>query len=91
MYKHCQDIIKVANATGEWKQVVRRMQKCMGFGGTGFMTKEAVLDTTYTCFWERCGINSLPCDWNEWTPVGPGSLRGAAILADTKKLMNKKL
>ena len=65
------------------------MRTLMGFGGTGFMTKEVLLDTTYTGFWDSTyespqdGTFSFPRDWWEWTPIGPGALRGAArVLGD---------
>jgi hypothetical protein len=53
------------------------------------MTKETLLDTTYTTFWsgsgtalepERPSIRSLPRDWHTWTPIGPGARRGVARL-----------
>lgn len=57
-----------------WQAVVEALQVCRGFGGSGFMAKETILDTRYTGFWPP----NTPVDKNTWTPVGPGSLRGAA-------------
>lgn len=62
--------------TGEplqWRNVHTRLTEVAGFGGTGFMAKEVLLDTRLVRgFWPR-----QPVDRMEWTPVGPGSRRGA--------------
>lgn len=83
------DIVQLATVTQSWKQVSDKMRNLMGFGGSGFMTKETLLDTTYTGFWENIkehetdGTFSYPSDWWEWTPIGPGARRGAArVLGD---------
>lgn len=83
------EIIELAARTQSWEQVAKRMMQIQGFGGTGFMTKEVLLDTTYTGFWQNAvedehdGTFSFPADWNNWTPIGPGALRGAArVLGD---------
>lgn len=64
-----------------WKAVAQMMSAIQGFGGSGFMTKETLLDTTYTRFWggepDPLGF-TYPSDWMEWTPIGPGARRGAA-------------
>lgn len=82
-------ILAEAKASQSWKSVARVMRSIPGFGGTGFMTKEVLIDTTYTGFWKQVQITeedgrfSWPEDWWEWTPVGPGALRGAArVLGD---------
>lgn len=62
-----------------WQNIVERLQQVMGFGGTGFLAKEVILDTRYTGFW-----SSPPVDRFTWTPVGPGSMRGASrMLGET--------
>lgn len=74
-------IIEIVDKTQSWKSVSQRMKQIGGFGGTGFMTKEVLLDTTYTGFWANRSEQqrfSYPCDWRTWTPIGPGALRGAA-------------
>lgn len=77
-------ILDVLKLTQKWEYVAKRMKQIGGFGGTGFMTKEVLLDTTYTGFWndifedENDGTFSFPVDWWKWTPIGPGALRGAA-------------
>lgn len=78
-----------------WEIAASVMSSVPGFGGTGFMTKETLIDTTYTSFWsvDNWQKNSLPVDWYDWTPVGPGSLRGAARLLDvdmTQALSKKR-
>lgn len=73
-------IVEIANETQEWEMVALEMSGILGFGGTGFMTKEILLDTTYTAFWKNQRVNgfSYPEDWDRWTPVGPGARRGAS-------------
>ena len=64
---------------GRWEWLAKAMMKLPGFGGTGFMTKETLLDTTYTSFWAHCNVEgefTYPMDWWDWTPIGPGALRG---------------
>lgn len=78
------NLIQLATVSQSWEKVATSMRTLMGFGGTGFMTKEVLLDTTYTGFWNSVfespedGTFSYPRDWWEWTPIGPGALRGAA-------------
>lgn len=74
-----------AISTGSWQSASERLQQIFGFGGTGFMTKEVLLDTFYTDLWAP----GTPTDRNTWTPVGPGSMRGAADLAGREKALNK--
>lgn len=81
-------LLEIAQRTQKWEKVADEMRRINGFGGTGFMTKEILLDTTYTGFWERKdqspdGSFSFPMDWKIWTPIGPGARRGAArVLGD---------
>lgn len=56
-----------------WREFVETLIQVEGYGGSGFMAKELTLDTFYTSFWSK-----PPKDKNTWTPVGPGSMRGAA-------------
>jgi len=83
------ELMKIVQKTHRWEKVAECMREIGGFGGTGFMTKEVLLDTTYTGFWEKKfehpkdGSFSLPADWDTWTPIGPGARRGAArVLGD---------
>jgi hypothetical protein len=66
------------NSNGLWKPLVQHLGMVPGFGGSSFMAKETVLDLAYTNFWPL----GHPVDNNEWTPVGPGSMRGAARVAN---------
>lgn len=81
-------IVAHAGTSGLWEEVSHLMREIPGFGGTGFMTKEVLLDTTYTSFWgdpqeTQDGTMSFPRDWWSWTPIGPGALRGASrVLGD---------
>ncbi len=87
LHKKTPELVKLAAMTQSWERVASEMRTLMGFGGTGFMTKEVLLDTTYTGFWENVAENmpdgkfSFPKDWWSWTPIGPGALRGAARVA----------
>lgn len=56
----------------DWETTVKRLMTIEGFGGSGFMAKETILDTRYTGYWAQ-----PPVDRYTWTPVGPGSMRGA--------------
>lgn len=97
LQKGIQKIIDVVTETGNWKSTADTMRTFPGFGGSGFMTKEVLLDTTYTGFWpnhvthEEDGIFSQPKDWWDWTPIGPGARRGAArILGDIEAVQLKE-
>jgi len=78
------EIIACAGSSDSWEKTAKIMMTINGFGGSGFMTKEILIDTTYTGFWGRYHEepNELPLtfprDWDTWTPIGPGALRGAA-------------
>lgn len=80
-------IVNHADISGYWEETAHLMRQVTGFGGTGFMTKEVLLDTTYTGFWRNIhehpkdGTFSYPKDWETWTPIGPGALRGASRVA----------
>jgi len=83
------ELVRKAAVTQSWERVGREMQKLTGFGGSGFMVKEVLVDTTYTGFWDKTfehptdGTFSYPDDWMKWTPIGPGARRGAArVLGD---------
>lgn len=98
LHKATPSILVEATTSQSWRKVAGLMKPLMGFGGTGFMTKEVLLDTTYTGFWANTQENedgkfSYPNDWWEWTPIGPGALRGAArVLGDdsAKPINNDK-
>ena len=89
LHEAASSVVQVATTTQSWRQTAAKMRPLKGFGGSGFMTKEILLDTTYTGFWgdyqekpNEYGF-TYPSDWWEWTPIGPGALRGAArILGD---------
>jgi len=77
-------LVAIVQKTRNWQQVAEAMMKIGGFGGTGFMTKEILLDTTFTNFWGEGvfdidgSLFTYPADWYGWTPIGPGARRGAA-------------
>lgn len=89
LWKAVPELMEIVQKTHKWEKVADRMRQIGGFGGTGFMTKEVLLDTTYTGFWDKKvehpvdGTFSYPADWETWTPIGPGARRGAArVLGD---------
>lgn len=89
LWKAVPELMEIVQKTHRWEKVADRMRQIGGFGGTGFMTKEVLLDTTYTGFWDKKvdhpvdGTFSYPVDWETWTPIGPGARRGAArVLGD---------
>lgn len=83
------EFIQIIEETNKWEPLIKEMKKVFGFGGHGFMAKEAVLDTFYfPGFWRETKIPNhfkwLPTDLNEWVPIGPGALRGAKRLIGLK-------
>lgn len=99
LQKEAPYLCKLADQTNSWRKVADEMRTIQGFGGSGFMTKEILLDTTYTSFWvnqfehPEDGTFSIPDDWWEWTPIGPGARRGAARVMgddDAKPLTESK-
>lgn len=72
LWKDMLPILRSIGSPTHWQPVVERLMQVEGFGGTGFMSKEIILDTRYTGFWQ-----APPLDRYTWTPVGPGSMRGA--------------
>lgn len=86
LHEQVPTLLGIVQMTRSWRQVAEAMSKIKGFGGTGFMTKEILLDTMMTGFWsddvEYSHNRSFtyPTDYREWTPIGPGGLRGAARL-----------
>lgn len=73
LWKQRKAVVKAAEEL-RWQPCVERLMQVRGFGGTGFMAKETILDSRYTAFWG----GGQPTDKNTWTPVGPGSIRGAS-------------
>jgi len=85
LQKHIPEVVRISQTSQSWFETSQYMMKNIkGFGGTGFMTKEVLLDTTYTGFWRNYSEQpnedafTFPADWEIWTPIGPGALRGAA-------------
>ena len=68
-----------------WRDAIEALREVRGFGGTGFMAKEVISDTRYTDLWP----SGTPKDVNTWTPVGPGSKRGAARVLGRTERTNK--
>ena len=92
IHAKAKDIVRSVQLTSQWRVAVEQMSRISGFGGTGFMAKEVLLDTTYTDFWSqtipvtyRIDGKTYPKDWWQWTPIGPGGLRGAARVLGAAK------
>ena len=66
-------------ALGKWRDVAVLLGEMPGFGGSGFMAKETLLDVMQTRHLRHCS------DRNEWTGIGPGARRGLNRLAGRHK------
>lgn len=69
-------LAEIAEGQAAWQPVAERMASLEGFGGTGFMTKEVLLDCMLA---SGPGYGFFPngvTDRNNWTPCGPGAKRG---------------
>lgn len=64
------EIAEIALSTQKWRMTAERLMKLPGFGGTGFMAKEALQDVIHT------PVLSGATDRNSWCPAGPGARRG---------------
>jgi hypothetical protein len=84
LWKAIPELVEIAQKTRSWQRLAIAMMKVNGFGGSGFMTKETLLDTMFTDFWPKSigvpntPLNSVPIDYWSWTPIGPGGRRGVA-------------
>lgn len=67
MIEHIPHIIN----TIKWQTACERLCDCYGIGP--FMAKEILLDYILATEW-------VPDDWESWTPVGPGGLKGAGFV-----------
>jgi len=75
------NLLDVVTKTGSWEETHKRLQLIQGFGGSGFMAKEVLLDTMYfKDFWpvSKGRGASVPRDYDTFTPIGPGAQRGLA-------------
>lgn len=96
LHKELPVLIEVMQLTRSWQKVSETMSSIPGFGGSGFMTKEVLLDTMMTDFWgaDICYFDNyklvLPTDYESWTPIGPGALRGVARLLGYEDLKASK-
>lgn len=69
-------IAGAAVITNRWERTARAMMAVPGFGGTGFMTKEALLDVMYF------PLLANAKDKATWTLAGPGARKGLNLLFD---------
>lgn len=69
--KNISEFVDIAVEEERWEPVCNRLMRMEGFGGTGFMAKEILSDfilaTTHRITWK---------DLYEFSPVGPGAVRG---------------
>ena len=82
LWKKSKDIIGVAVGTASWEKTSEALRNVHGFGGTGFMGKELIMDTMLCNFWPT--PDRLPIDYWTWSPLGPGSRRGIKRVTDRK-------
>jgi hypothetical protein len=68
------ELAEISKMTGSWQKTAEEMRKLPGFGGTGFMTKEVLLDAMQTPVLEDCN------DRNTWCPLGPGARKGLNVV-----------
>mmetsp|Transcript_34561 Transcript_34561/g.78145 ORF Transcript_34561/g.78145 Transcript_34561/m.78145 type:complete len:526 (-) Transcript_34561:139-1716(-) len=75
------ELTRIAQETRSWRRLIDELRggksKISGFGGTGFMAKEVMLDALSTP-----QLSSLIEDRDEWCPCGPGARRGLNRLFD---------
>ncbi len=71
-------ITQVVEDTNSWEKTAAVLSTIQGFGGSGFMGKETLLDTMHCRFWKK----GLPSDYWDWTPIGPGARRGINRVMD---------
>lgn len=72
LWQHADEICEIAEQSNSWHETHEALQIVQGFGGSGFMAKETLLDTMHCNFWR----DGLPDDYWDWTPIGPGARRG---------------
>ncbi len=70
-----------------WMDMATEMRKVSGFGGSGFMTKEALQD--YILWADAAMVGPIE-DALTWTPVGPGARRGLNRLLGREVRYNQK-
>jgi hypothetical protein len=78
LWEHAAEIVDTIDKTKTWEAGYRILHTLEGFGGTGFMCKEVLMD--YIQFIEGDDL----MDWQTFTPVGPGALRGLERIARGK-------
>lgn len=98
LHANAEDIVEVARKTKSWEKVAERMSSIKGFGGSGFMTKEILLDTMMTDFWDDNDFETFdgyrmtyPDDYTTWTPIGPGGSRGISRLRGNEEPESVKI
>lgn len=65
-------LVELAHQAHSWQAVICDMiDNLEGFGTSGFMAKEVMLDCMWTSFWLQ-----EPVDYNTWCPIGPGARKG---------------
>lgn len=72
LWDRAESLVQLAEQERSWEIVSSEMRKIKGFGGSGFMVKEILLDAMFTNFW----WTGRPDDADTWTPIGPGANRG---------------
>lgn len=78
LWKECDTIADEIESSKLWGRGFELMTKVTGFGGAGFMAKEALSD--YLLWRRLAGMQDLD-DHETFSPVGPGARRGLNRLA----------
>jgi hypothetical protein len=65
-------VVTAIQYNNSWKDAITALRQLDGFGGSGFMAKEVMLDVIIAGGFGSAG----PHDRNEWCPAGPGARRG---------------
>lgn len=68
LFRNLANVVQVMENTNSWQHATEALSVLEGFGGSGFMAKETLLDVMLSG-WK-------PKDAATWTPVGPGARRG---------------
>lgn len=75
-YENLPKLVKVIEETNSWKEAMTCLREVTGFGGTGFMAKEVLLDAMLTPVLREAR------DKQTWSPCGPGARKGLNLLWD---------
>ncbi len=84
-----ENVTEAISYRNRWRDAIEALRELPGFGGSGFMAKEVMLDVILMNGFGTTG----PHDRNEWCPAGPGARRGINRLVGrpTNQAMHENL